>query len=263
MAQTDPMIQIEHLAFSVKAKDILRDVSLEICPGQRVALVGPNGAGKTTLLKCLIRLYPDWTGRIYLNGKDLKTYSQKDLARWISYVPQTDQCMAPFTVEQFITMGRYPYTSPFSTLTQDDQRIVEQALNLTGTTGFRDRQFHTLSGGERQMVLIAAALAQEAQLLLLDEPTAFLDPCHARDICRILTEVNRVQKLTILMVTHDINLAALTSDRIIAMRSGQIVFNDSPLQFMNNTVLKQVYDKPFQLIAHPEAGVPIIVPEVI
>ena len=113
------------------------------------------------------------------------------------------------------------------------------------------------------MVLIAAALAQEAPLLLLDEPTAFLDPCHARDICRILTEINRVQHLTIFMVTHDINLAALTSDRIIAVRSGQVVFNGSPIQFMNNTVLQQVYDRSFPLMDHPEAGVPIIVPEVI
>jgi len=263
MTQSERMMQVEHLAYSVKGKTILKDVSLDIVPGQRVALVGPNGAGKTTLLKCLMRLYPDWTGRIYLNGKDLKAYGQKDLARWISYVPQTDQCMAPFTVEQFITMGRYPYTSPFSTLTKDDQRIIEQALSLTGTARFRDRQFHTLSGGERQMVLIGAALAQEAQLLLLDEPTAFLDPCHARDICQILSEVNQVQHLTILMVTHDINLAALSSDRIIALRSGQVVFNDSPLQFMTNNVLEQVYDKAFHLMAHPEAAVPIIVPEVI
>ena len=263
MAQTDPMVQVEHLAFSVKAKTILSDVSLDICYGQRVALVGPNGAGKTTLLKCLIRLYQDWTGRIRLNGKDLKSYSQKDLAKCISYVPQSDRCMAPFSVEQFITMGRYPYTSPFSTLTQEDRRIIEQALEITGTTGFRDRQLPTLSGGERQMTLIAAALAQEAQLLLLDEPTAFLDPCHARDICRILTEVNRVKHLTIFMVTHDINLAALTSDRLIAMRSGRIVYNDSPKQFMNNTVLSRVYDKPFKLMPHPEVDTPIIIPEVI
>ena len=263
MVQTKLTMQVEQLGFSVKAKAILRDVSLEISSGQRVALLGPNGAGKTTLLKCLMRLHQDWTGQIHLNGKALKTYRQKELAQWISYVPQTDRCMAPFTVEQFVTMGRYPYTSPFSTPTQEDRRIIEHSLNLSGCTDFRDRQLNTLSGGERQMVLIAAALAQEAQLLLLDEPTAFLDPCHTRDICRILTEINQGQHLTILMVTHDINLAALTSDRIIALRSGRVVFNDSPHQFMHNTVLEQVYDRSFSLMKHPEADVPIIVPEVI
>ena len=141
MAEADPMLQVDHLTFALGSKIILRDVSLEMATGQRVALLGPNGAGKTTLLKCLIRLHTDWTGRIRLQGKELKAYRQKELARWVSYVPQTEQCVAPFTVEQFVSMGRYPYTSPFSTPTQEDRRVVEHALDLTACTDLRDRQF--------------------------------------------------------------------------------------------------------------------------
>jgi iron complex transport system ATP-binding protein len=263
MAADETLIDVRNLSFAVRGRRILEDISLALHRRERVALLGPNGAGKTTLLKCLTRLYSDWTGRVSVGGKALQAYRQRDLARWISYVPQADRCAAPFTVDEFVKMGRYPYTGPFSVLSEADHRAIEQAFELTDTNIFRDRPLHTLSGGERQMVLVTAALAQEARILLLDEPTVFLDPRHEQDICMILARANREQEIAILMVTHNINLATMTSDRIIGMKAGRVVFTGTSGQFMTNAVLERIYDKTFQFVDHPQTGVPIVIPEAI
>jgi iron complex transport system ATP-binding protein len=159
-------------------------------------------------------------------------------------------------------MGRYPHLSPFSSPTQDDERAVRDALAVTGTDCFADRHLSTLSGGERQKVFIAAALAQEAEVLLVDEPTTFLDPRHRADICHLLSRVNEERDLTILSVTHDINRAVLTSSRVVALKNGAIVFCGPPDEFMNNDVLQDIYDISFTLVRHPVHGKTIVAPAV-
>jgi iron complex transport system ATP-binding protein len=255
------MIHIKNFSYAVDGTRILEGVSLEVAAGEFLSIIGPNGAGKTTLVKCLVRINTGGTGEISIGGHPLASYGSKALARLAGYVPQGDNRELPFTVEEFVLMGRYPYQGPFTAVSADDRRAVREALELTGTSSFAERALDTLSGGERQGVFIAAALAQEARILLLDEPTAFLDPKHVAEIHAILHRVNREKKITVVMVTHDINGAAMLSNRIAVLKKGRIVTVGPPADIMTNEVLEQVYDKPFLFVIHPVTGQRLIVPE--
>ena len=257
----DTVIEIRNFSFHLAGKQILRDVSFTVHRGEYLSIVGPNGAGKTTLLKCVDRILTGGTGEIRVAGRPLESYRQRELAQLISYVPQADGRVFPFTVEQFVLMGRYPYLSPFSPIGKEDRRAVREALELTGTTQFADRMLDTLSGGERQIVYIAAALAQGANVLLLDEPTTFLDYRHRADVETLLVRANRQSGVTVVAVTHDVNHAALQSDRIVALREGSVAFCGRPGEIMNPDVLRQIYGISFSLVDHPRTPLPMIVPQ--
>jgi len=256
-----PVIELRRFSFRIGRKEILRDVSFAVRRGEYLTIVGPNGAGKTTLLKCIDRILPGGSGEIEVCGRPLADYRQKELARRISYVPQADGRTFPFTVEQFVLMGRYPYLNPFSSIGPEDRQAVREAMGMTGTAMFADRMLGTLSGGERQQVYIAAALAQGAEVLLLDEPTTFLDYRHQSEVRRLLVRANRDSGVTIVAVTHDVNQAALESDRIVALRDGSVVFSGTPQEIMKPGVLGQIYETSLLLIDHPSAGLPVIVPQ--
>ena len=256
------IIEIMRFSFSIDGKEILKNISLSVKEGEYISIVGPNGAGKTTLLKCLDRIYKGGDGDIKIAGKPLDKYSQKELAGQVSYVPQADGRIVPFTVHEFVMMGRYPYLSPFSSVSEKDEVVVRDALAMTGTLEFAERFLSTLSGGERQKVFIAAALAQGAKVLLLDEPTTFLDPKHEADVHRLLARANREGGVTVVSVTHDINSAVVTSRRILALKDGAVAFCGPAEEFMNNEILQNVYDKPFMFVKHPRDGKAIVAPEV-
>ncbi len=260
MPDTNTILEIAGFSFQIGAKEILRDVSFSVARGEYLSIVGPNGAGKTTLLKCLDRIYRGGTGRITVFGRSLPSYCQRDLARRLSYVPQADGRVFPFTVEQFVLMGRYPYLNPFSSISHGDMLAVRQVMERTGVDEFAHRKLDTLSGGERQKVYIAAALAQGAEVLLLDEPTTFLDYRHQAEIRDLLAEVNRSSQVTVVAVTHDVNRAAIDSHRIVALSAGTVVFDGTPLEIMRPEVLQRIYGTPFLLVGHPEGDVPIIAP---
>jgi iron complex transport system ATP-binding protein len=255
------MIEVRGFSFGIGGKEILRDVDLSIKTGEYVSIVGPNGAGKTTLLRCLDKIYVGGRGTIEINGKSTESFSQAELAKLVGYVPQADGSQFPFTVHEFIMMGRYPHLSPFSSIGKGDEEAVQEAMARTGTREFVDRLLSTLSSGERQKVFIAAALAQEAKILLLDEPTTFLDYRHQVEIQKLLKRINRRSSVTMVSVTHDINYAALASDRIAAMKSGSIVFCGKPEEAMRNDILEKIYDRPFIFAKHPRTGFNIVVPE--
>ena len=254
-----PAIEVHGFSFAIEKKPILRDVSFSVIQGEYLSIVGPNGAGKTTLLKCMDRILTGGTGEITVFGRPLADYRQKELARRISYVPQADGRVFPFTVEQFILMGRYPYLSPFTSISQEDRRAVRDALEVTRTAEFAGRLLDTLSGGERQKVYIAAALAQGADILLLDEPTTFLDYRHQVEIRDLLARVN-ASGTTIVAVTHDVNRAALDSHRIVAICRGAVVFCGTPQELMKTDVLERIYGTELLLVDHPGTGLPVIVP---
>lgn len=254
------MLEIQNLSVDLGGRTILRDVDLSMGEGEHVALVGPNGAGKSTLLKCLTRILRHVRGSIQLNGSPLETYSQRDLARSIGYVPQSTDARSPFTVFEFVAMGRYPHLSPFDTLGPADLAVIRSALETTGMTGFAGRSMTTLSGGERQMAHVAAALAQEAPLLLLDEPTTFLDPGHQDEVHRLLERLNGTEGKTLLVVSHDLNAAALYSRRIVALRAGAVVFDGDAGEFMSNEILEPIYGRRFLFSLHPQSGVRFVVP---
>jgi len=256
------ILEVDSFCFATGGKEILRDISFRVRRGAYVSIVGPNGAGKTTLLKCISRIYRGGRGTIRVRGRRLEDYRQQDLARQLSYVPQADGRHAPFTVREFVLMGRYPYLSPFSPPAPRDLEAVAAALETTGTGGFAERYLSTLSGGERQKVYIAAALAQETDVLLLDEPTTFLDPKHESDIYRLLAGINRSRGATIISVTHDINSAVVTSRTVLALKDGTVAYDGPAEGFMREDVLCAIYEKPFELMTHPGSGRTIVAPEV-
>ena len=261
MAIRSDLIELHNYSFRIGDRTILEDISFKVKEGEFVCIVGPNGAGKTTLLKCLDRIWRGGHGEILILGKPLRQYSQKTLAQWLAYVPQADGRMMPFTVYEFVMMGRYAYLNPFASVRREDKRVVRRALEVTGTSAFSERFFDSLSGGERQKVFLAAALAQEARILLLDEPTTFLDPGHQVEINKMLRQLNREEGITILSATHDINGGLRNSGRMIALRDGRIFYDGPSRELARNEILSQLYDHDFLIASHPQTGEPVIFPK--
>jgi len=256
-------VEVDGLIYQAGDQKILDQVSFSVQRGESLSIVGPNGAGKTTLLKCLNRILESTQGSIRIFGRDLKQFCQSDLARVVAYVPQADGRMLPFTVYEFVLMGRYPYFSPFSSISRKDEEAAWDALCLTGTECLETRMMDTLSGGECQKVLIAAALAQSAEILLLDEPTTFLDPKHQAEILRILRNTNQESGLTLLTVTHDLNSAVIIGDRILALKEGRTVFQGLSLEIMSKDILFQIYGQEFDFVGHPQLDKVLAVPRVL
>ncbi len=246
-------LEINGLSLSLGGADILKNVSFDIPQGAFLSVVGPNGAGKTTLLRCVMGVIGSWTGDVLVGGRPLGTYRRRHLARLVSYVPQSDEMAFPYTGRELVMMGRYPHLSPFTRTNRADIEVVERTLETTGTSSLADRDMRTLSGGERQKILIAGALAQEAGTMLLDEPTTFLDPRHTDEILSILTDLNR-SGVTVVMVTHDINHAVHYADSVTALVNGSVAFNGLSEDLMTRDVLKSVYGKDFTLVKHPVSG---------
>ena len=256
----EPLIKVRDFSFSIGNKNILKKISFSVRKGELLSIIGPNGAGKTTLLKCFVRILTGGEGKISIRGMPVDSYSQKEWAKLIGYVPQSNGRAFPFTVREFVLMGRYPHLSPFSMVSNEDKNVVNKVLELTGTTQFAERRMGTLSGGERQKVFIAGALAQGSDILMLDEPTSFLDYRHQSEVLELLRSINEESRVTILLVTHDINSATITSERILALKNGSLVFSGTPEETMRNEVLEEIFEKSFRFVDHPLTGIPMIVP---
>jgi iron complex transport system ATP-binding protein len=237
-------IQIETLAFALNGTPILRGVSFSVMPGEYVSIIGPNGAGKTTLLRCLLGMYA-YEGSAQVNGIECVSYDHRILAQTVSYVPQTHDIEFPLTVYDFVMMGRYPHLSPLAPAQKRDEEAVARAMEITGTTKFKTRTLRTLSGGERQKVYIAAALAQETPVMLLDEPASFLDWKHQSEIMRLLKKINIECGATILAVNHDLNSAAHWSDRIVALKDGKVLSTGTPDELIQPEPLEQLFETAF------------------
>ncbi|MCR4374990.1 MAG: ABC transporter ATP-binding protein [Acidobacteria bacterium] len=248
------LIQVERLVVRRGDREVLHGVTFAVERGGFLAVVGPNGAGKTTLLVAILGLAPPDAGTIALAGRPIQRYSRREVARRLSYVPQSDGRAVSFSVEEFVLLGRYAHRGRFAPPDRDDRRIVRDAMDLTATGTFAERAVSSLSGGERQKVFIAAALAQQADILLLDEPTAFLDPRHQRDTAALLRDLNRTRGLTVVMVTHDFNLAAHCGRDVLALRDGRIAFHGPAEAFLTPDVLEDVYNVPFEVLRPPAGG---------
>ena len=256
-------IEVNDFSYSFGNGDILHSVNFSVKKGEYFSIVGPNGAGKTTLLKNIIRILTGGRGGMKVNGIDINSYSQKELAKVITYVPQPDGRMYPFRVREFILMSKYPHIKPFSKVTADDEKEVSEVLESVHMSRFKDRDMTALSSGERQKIMIAASLIQKADIFLLDEPTTFLDPKHEEEIHKILKKLNRDRSITVLSVTHHVNSAALLSERILALKNGRVVYCGNSNGLMERSILASLYDKEFELMTHPKKDIKIILPEVI
>jgi iron complex transport system ATP-binding protein len=242
---TEEVLKINHLNFTYDRKPILRNISFDVRGGEYLAVIGPNGAGKSTLIKCINRILKDCSGNIHLFGRPVQEYSQKEIAHRVSYVPQPSERTIPFTVREFLLMSRYPYMNPLTTTNSYDNDYIQQVLQETSLEPLADRMMNALSGGERQIVFIAAAFAQGAEILLLDEPTAFLDYRHQFACHRLLRRLHSEFHTTILCVTHDVNHALQTADRVLVLKDGKIFFHGLPNVFYTTGGLETVYEIAF------------------
>lgn len=257
---TQAVFSIRDLCVRLGKSDILHSVSLEIAEGSCTSIIGPNGAGKTTLLKCLNRILVPLGGTLELNGKPLDTYAQKDIARQVAYVPQVSTTSFEFTVYDFVMLGRYPHLSPFTSVSQADKDAVGDALSITNLLPFQDRSMTTLSGGERQAVFIAAALAQGGSILLMDEPTTYLDYKHQVEVLALINRLHSEEHKTLVLVTHDVNHAVAVSDHIVALGEGRVCFDGTPEELLEGDRLDTLFDTPFQRVAVVGQSLPLILP---
>lgn len=254
------MIEIENFSLTYDGKTIIvHDLNLSIGRGAITALVGPNGCGKSTLLRGLSRLLKPSQGSAYLNGQAIHRMKAKDLARQLGILPQSPVAPEGLTVHELVAQGRYPHQSWLQQWSQEDERITHEALTITNLTMFADRPVDTLSGGQRQRAWIAMALAQQTDILLLDEPTTYLDLAYQMDVLDLLDDLN-AQGRTIIMVLHDLNQAARYADTIVALRGGQIVVHGIPEQVMTSINIRQVFGLEAQVVTDPVTGTPMCVP---
>ena len=238
---------------------VLRNVSLTIESGEVLGILGPNGSGKSTLLKILMRILVPQQGTIEWFGQPFDAFSQADIARHVAFVPQETQQAFPFTINEMVLMGRYPHhgrTWGPGWESARDRAVAMQAMSDLGVAHLGGRLITNVSGGERQRAVIARALAQEPEILLLDEPTAFLDLHHQLEIARIIRRLNRERGLTVVLVSHDLNLASQYCDRLLLLREGEIVTMGSPEEVIAGEFLEWVYGCSVLVDRHPQSGMP-------
>lgn len=257
-----PILEASQICLGRNEREVLRDVSVTLGPGDNVAIVGPNGSGKSSLLKCLAGIIEPDQGHIVLNGRPLRRYRGQERAQIVSYLPQTMSTPYPYTVEEFISLSRYPYQGCFRSQSNLDISAVRAVLDRVGLLALHDRSITELSGGEHQKVLLASCLAQSAPILLLDEPTTFLDPHHQIEVLDILREERVRRPLAIVWVTHDVNAASIYAERIVALHAGTVLFSGRASDFATDDRLFQLYGRRFSCVPHPSRGqVRLVVPE--
>jgi iron complex transport system ATP-binding protein len=239
---TPPLLRCDAVSFAYDKIEALAAVSLAITPGEIFGLLGPNGSGKSTLLRLMSGVTSPRSGQVLFAGQNLQTYEREALARQIAVGPQESRIELPFSVLEVVLMGRSPYLKRFGFEQAHDLAIAQQAMEQTGVSVLAAREIHELSGGERQRVVLARALAQEPQLLLLDEPTAFLDIKHQVEVYDLLKRLSRQQGLTVVAIMHDLNLAALYCDRLGLLKSGKVFAQGTPEQVLTYVNIKAVYD---------------------
>ncbi len=238
---------------------VLKNVSLTIGSGEVLGILGPNGSGKSTLLKILMRILVPQQGTIEWFGQRHEAFSQSDIARHVAFVPQETQQAFPFTINEMVLMGRYPHhgrTWGLGWEGSQDRAVAMQAMRDLDVAHLGTRLITNVSGGERQRAVIARALAQEPEVLLLDEPTAFLDLHHQLDIARIIRRFNRERGLTVVLVSHDLNLASQYCDRLLLLREGEIVAMGTPEEVIAREALEPVYGCSVLVDRHPQSGRP-------
>ncbi|MGM0414383.1 MAG: ABC transporter ATP-binding protein [Bacillota bacterium] len=236
------MFEINSLTFSYNDKKIINDLNLYIDKNEFIAIIGPNGSGKSTLLKNLSKIIKPDEGSIYLDYKNLNSLSAQDLAKKMSVVSQDTNVDFDFKVYDLVMMGRNPYQNRWGKITTEDKEIVKEALVLTDTIQFKDRSLNNLSGGERQRVIIARALAQEPEVLLLDEPTSSLDINYQGEIFDLLSHLNEKKDITIIVVSHDLNLASQYCNKLMLLKNGQIYSIGSAEEVLTKKNIREVYN---------------------
>ena len=253
-------LDIRGLSLSIGETSILKDVSFSVKKGECLCVIGPNGAGKSTLLKCVGLLHRDFSGTVKLDGVPLASMKRRDVARRIAWVHQSGADALPFTVREFARMSRYPWRDALGGETKADEAAVARALELSGVSHLAERSLASLSGGERQRSLIAAALAQGTDILFLDEPTSFLDYRHQVETLALIEKINIEEKMTILLVTHDINLAIRSASSIVAIRGGRMAWRGTSAELLGADLLRDIFDTEFETLVSEASAMRYVAP---
>lgn len=243
-------VNVEEVSFSIQGKRIISDIDLQAKPGEFVGIIGPNGSGKSTLLKQIYRVHQPDCGKITLNHEDIYELTTKKTAQKMAVVSQESSSLFDFSVRELVLMGRAPHKKMMESDTLEDGRIAEEALHKVGLSDFGERRMTTLSGGEKQRVMVARALAQKAKVLVLDEPTNHLDVHHQLQLMDLVKTLN----ITVITALHDLNIAADYCDRIYVMNHGDMVIDGTPEEVLTETTLRDVFRVHTSIITHPITG---------
>ncbi|SHH71995.1 iron complex transport system ATP-binding protein [Caloranaerobacter azorensis DSM 13643] len=236
------MISAKKINIHYDRKQVIYDLCMDINEGEIISIIGPNGSGKSTILKALSRLIKPSNGVAYLNGYDIQKLPTREVAKRLSILSQHNHSPADCTVRDLVSYGRMPYKKWYEFKNKYDDEVVDWAINVTKLTSLADRFISTLSGGERQRAWIAMTLAQKTKVLMLDEPTTYLDISHQLEVMELLYEINRKYRVTIIMVLHDLNQASKYSDRIFVINKGRLVMQGSPHKVITKRMLRDVYN---------------------
>ncbi|MCZ4564513.1 ABC transporter ATP-binding protein [Rhodococcus erythropolis] len=258
-ATPESRLHAEKIELRYADRTIVDELSLEIPDGGFTVVVGPNGCGKSTLLRALGRMLAPRSGRVLLDGNDIRSYRTKEVARRIALLPQSPLSPGAITVADLVARGRYPYQSMLRQWSPEDERVVAEALAEVGMRNAADQLVDELSGGQRQRVWIAMTLAQRTPVLLLDEPTTFLDIAHQIEVLDLCSQLHQSGR-TLVAVLHDLNLAARYATHVVAMRSGKIVMQGSASDVFTPELLREVFDLEALVLEDPETGRPLVVP---
>ncbi|MGY1439405.1 ABC transporter ATP-binding protein [Streptomyces reniochalinae] len=253
-------LRTEQVRLGYDGRDIVHGLSVEIPPGAITMIVGPNACGKSTLLRSMARLLTPRSGQVLLNGKSVHSMPTKEVAATLGLLPQNPVAPEGITVSDLVGRGRYPHQGWFRHWTSEDDVAVADALSATDVLELAGRPVEALSGGQRQRVWIAMALAQRTDILLLDEPTTFLDVSHQLDVLDLLTDLNRERGATVVAVLHDLNLAARYADHLIAMKAGRVVAEGAPADIVTEDLITEVFGMECLVIPDPASHTPLIVP---
>lgn len=234
-------VDIVNISLSYGKKAVLKDMSFAVNRGEFFVIIGPNGSGKTSLIKSIAGIEQPWSGRIDILGRPLSDYGRKSLARKVALVPQTAPVDFPFTVAETVLMGRAPHLGLLGLESESDLKRVRQVLEFTGITELADRKIDQISGGERQRAFVARAVCQSTEIILLDEPTASLDLAYQTRLMDLMEALKNDRGATIVMVSHDVNLAALYADRFLLLKDGRIMSLGRPADVLTYEILEKVY----------------------
>lgn len=251
------MITASNLKIGYDNKIVVDKFELEITQGEIISLIGPNGSGKSTILKVISRLMNSIDGVVYLDGYDIHKLPSKEVAKKLSILSQYQSTLPDFTVEELVSYGRMPHRKWYETKTKEDEEIIQWALKQTRVYKLKDRSINSLSGGERQRAWIAMALAQRSKVLLLDEPTTYLDICHQMEVMELVSRLNKELNLTVVMVLHDLNQAVRYSNRMVVIKDGKIVTQGIPEKVLTKQLLRDVYNIEAEVSIDNRVGKPV------
>ncbi len=255
-----PLFSLEAVTMEVPGRTLLHPLTASFATGKTIGLIGHNGSGKSTLLKILARMQEPTAGKVSFEGQPLGSWGNREFARKLAYLPQYTPAASGMLAKELVALGRYPWHGALGQFTKADQERVDEAIELTDTVAFRDRLVDTLSGGERQRVWLAMLVAQNAESVLLDEPISALDMAHQLEVLSLVQRLSREKGLGVIVVLHDVNMAARFCDEIVALHSGRLIARGTPKEIMTPETLERIYGVRMDVMTHAATGFPVALP---